>query len=93
MKLRSILILSFFLGLIFVFIGAYLQITHAEGANIWLTIGLLASLVFMLISIYEVMSSTYINQSEKIMWVVGFIFLGLITGIVYLVAGRKRVVK
>lgn len=92
MNTGTVVITGFFASLILSIIGAYLKITHAAGADTWLWISFVAWVVFIIAAIYEVVNSTTINRSEKIMWVVGFILLGSITGIVYLILGRKRVV-
>lgn len=50
------------------------------------------SLIFIIAAIYEVTQSTKIDRSEKIMWIIGFLFLTTIAGLIYVLSARKRVV-
>ena len=86
--IRSIYLVSLFITLI----GAVFIISHFEGAGILMTIGLVASLAFILISIYEVNISKRIESNEKMMWTVGMICFSSLTGFVYVFSGRKRIV-
>lgn len=91
MDKNKIVIFSFIISFFFSIVGALLKIMHVPFANSVLTIGILALAVFVFMCIYEIVNSNKIAQSEKIMWVVGFLFLGQITGLVYLLSGRKRI--
>ncbi len=91
MKVGTIVITSFIISSAAILIGAFFKITHAEGAAAWLTGGLLASLVFVAVSIYEVRTSKRIDPSEKRLWTAGFVFMCSITGLLYILIGRKRV--
>ena len=82
---------SFFAGVIFSFIGAFLKITHREGADVFLTAGIIASLLFIVTAIYEVRSSTRISHREKTMWTIAFLFLNGFAGFIYFFLGRKRI--
>lgn len=84
--------ISFFASLLLVIIGTVLKITHSEAADTVLAAAVISSLLFIILAIYEVNRSTRIDRMEKVMWTIGFIFMSLITGIVYLAAGRSRVV-
>ena len=92
MNRESILKGSFFISLSVLFLGVILKIMHEGNAETLLTTGFCTGLVFMILAIYEVNTSARIDRTEKTMWTVGFLFMCLITGIVYLTAGRKRVV-
>jgi hypothetical protein len=48
-------------------------------------------LPYAIIGIIEVKNSKKINNPEKIMWTIGFLFLSLITGLIYLFFGKKRI--
>jgi len=82
---------SFFAGAIFSFIGAFLKITHREGAEVFLAAGIIASLLFIVTAIYEVRSSTRISHREKTMWTIAFLFLGGFAGFIYFFLGRRRI--
>jgi hypothetical protein len=51
------------------------------------------SLPFVINGIVEVNDSDYINRKQKTMWTFGFIVGPLLTGLIYLLAERKRIVS
>jgi hypothetical protein len=85
--------ISFIVSCVFTIVGALFKITHWSNATLILSIGILALAVFVVCSIYEIMSSGRINKSEKIMWFFGFLFFWMLTGLVYILSGRKRIIK
>jgi len=91
MGIEKVLKLSFFAGAITTFIGAYLKITHAAGAENFLMIGILASVIFIATAIYEVQNSKRINHREKTMWTIAFLFFNGFAGLIYFFLGRRRV--
>lgn len=91
MKTGTIVITSFIVGFILNLLGAYLKINHTVGADTWLTIGVVASVIFVVTAIYEVRTSERINHTEKTMWTIAFIFFSILAGLVYLLIGRKRI--
>ena len=84
---------SFALSFIFTILGALFKIMHWPGATIMLIIGLLSLAFFVIMAIYEVHNSKNINGSEKFMWTIGFLFFATIAGFVYILSGRKRVIR
>lgn len=92
MKTNKILVVSFSFSVIITIIAAYLKISHLEHANIFLTIGLLFLAVFIVTAIFEIASSDRIDKSEKIIWIVGFLFFATITGLIYILSARKRII-
>ncbi len=89
MKLGIIVKTSFISSFILTLIGAYLKITHSEGADTWLTIGIIASIVFIVTAIYEVRISKRIDHTKKTMWTLAFIFFSSIAGLIYILIGRR----
>ena len=51
------------------------------------------SLPFMVTAIVELNASDRIDRKEKIMWTFGFIAMTLLTGILYFISQRKRVLS
>ena len=92
MTLGTIVKASFIVGLVITLTGAWLKITHSDGAESLLLVGILANLLFVVTAIYEVRTSTRIDRSEKTMWTVAFILFSGIAGAIYLLMGRKRIV-
>lgn len=91
--LRDLLIkVGFAIGICFSFIGTFFIINHWPGVDLYVIIGLTATLIFMAVTLYEVISSTRINKSEKIIWIIFIILLSSITGFFYILSGRKRII-
>ena len=93
MKRKHILITSFCISLIGIPAGTVLKIMHAPFADLLFQISFAFYLVFAVLALYEVFQSSRIEKNEKFMWTIGFIFLGTLVGILYLVTGRKRIVN
>ncbi len=93
MKLGTIVKWSFIVSFVIIFIGAYLKITHSEGGETYLILGIMAMLVFIVSAIYEVRSSNRIDNLEKTMWTIAFIFMSGLAGLIYFFIGRKRIAK
>jgi hypothetical protein len=91
MKLGTIVVTSFIIGFIPTFVGGYLKITHSDGGDTWLTIGIIASIVFIVVAIYEVRTSKRIDNFEKNLWTLALIFFSGIAGMFYIFLGRTRV--
>ena len=86
---RSMLRTTYGLSVLLTIIGAWLKITHVQGAEEFLIISLLASAVFLFVFISDVQRSPYVNRSEKFMWTIGFIFMGWLAGLLYLIKYRR----
>ena len=93
MENKKIIILSFAFSAVITLIGAFLKIMHWPFASVLLGIGLLFTLVFIVMSIIEINNSKKIDASEKLMWFVGFVLFAQLTGIVYILSARKRIIN
>ena len=85
--------ISFFISVIGILFGAVLKIMHSPFADLLLELSFAFYLVFAVLALFEVYQSYKIETTEKIMWTIGLLFLGSVVGILYLVAGRKRIVN
>ena len=92
MDTKKILALSFALSILVVIFGALLKILHWPYAAEVMIIGLLSQLAFIILSLTEISKSNKIDGTEKFMWFIGFIFMGTITGLVYILSARKRII-
>ncbi len=93
MKNIHILKVGFFVWLVSTVIGSILKIMHYYNGDILLSVAIVSFLLFSCTAIYVVYTSTKIDRSEKLMWILGLLFLGIFTGIFYLLVGRKRIVN
>ncbi|TDH28549.1 hypothetical protein EXU57_00270 [Segetibacter sp. 3557_3] len=91
MKIGTVVTWSFLVGFLTIIAGAYLRILHREGTDFLLVTGLLAYLVFIVSAIYEVRTSNRIDSRAKALWTIGFITMSSITGIYYMLIGRRKV--
>jgi hypothetical protein len=87
---RKILKFSYWLSMILTIIGAWLKIIHAEGAEEFVICALLATGFFLYVFISDTRKSLYMNSTEKLMWVIGFIFMGWLAGFLYLTNHRRH---
>ncbi|WP_162425621.1 GldL-related protein [Pontibacter pudoricolor] len=85
--LSTLFILSFCLGLV----GALFKIMHWPGSDSILLSAIGIWIVFILLALQEIISSTNINKSEKIMWAFGMLLMSGIVGVVYMLVGRRRI--
>src|SRR6187431_1055219 len=83
----------FLISILLIIAGSSMKALHKPGADIFMIATIITTIIYAIVGIYEVYHSTKIGRTEKIMWTVGFIFLSMITGIVYLVSGRQRILR
>lgn len=89
---EKILRTSLFISIGIAILATWFKLMHEPGSDSFLLISMVAASVFIITAILEVSQSEKIDRSEKIMWIVGFLFLTGIAGLVYIFSGRKRVV-
>ena len=66
---------------------------HWSYAREVMILGLLSQLVFIILSLTEISKSDRIDGTEKFMWFIGFIFIGTISGLLYILSARKRIIN
>jgi hypothetical protein len=91
MNLNKILPAVFFLSIIIVLIGAFLKIQHFEGSHIVLIAGLLSQVILAFLCLYEIASSNKFSKTEQLIWLLSFIFLPILAGLIYILSVRKRI--
>jgi len=70
-------------------IGAMFKITHWANGNNFISAGLIASLGYIILGIRDVFSNQKTNLLTKLMWLIGFIFVPWITGLIYYPVFKK----
>lgn len=88
---KDLPIYTFIIAFASILFGAFLKILHHANADTFLMIGLIAQCIFIFIVIREIVISTRIKTNEKVMWIVGVIFMASIVGLIYLFSARKRI--
>ncbi len=92
MDFKKFLPLSFTLSIIITVIGALFKIMHLPISTIFLVMGLLTLLIFMVLCILEISNSKKLEGTEKFMWIISFVFFGFITGLLYVLSYRKKII-
>jgi hypothetical protein len=82
---------TFLIGFIIASVYGLFKISHMPLYWPILAFGIVATLIFIVLTINEVVNSAHIKYSEKIMWTICLIFLSNLTGFIYLLWGRKRI--
>lgn len=93
MKQNLILKIAFGISLFSVLTGFFLKVTHTYFPAPFIWIALSATIVYTFLALAEIFSVKRINQPEKIMWIVGFLFFNTITGLLYFVLRRKYLTR
>lgn len=88
----QLLVTVYLLSFIIVLAGVFVKILHLASGEPLLIAGLIATLIFIILVLQEVWRSDRLNTAEKLMWTAGLLLFNTITGIVYLLVGRKKVV-
>lgn len=84
--------LSFLASIVFTIAGVYMKLNNVTGSDYILAIGIIATLTYMIIGIWEVNKSKKLRDGQKVMWTIGFIALNFFAGLLYLTSGRKRII-
>lgn len=85
---KQTLIRTFSLTMLLVLSGAWLKIVRADGAEWFLTIGLVGTLLFLAVLGREVLKSTYLKPKEKLTWLVAFVLFGWFAAVFFLLKYR-----
>ncbi|MBC7867307.1 MAG: hypothetical protein H7X88_07220 [Gloeobacteraceae cyanobacterium ES-bin-316] len=93
MNLGTIVKFSFITSILSTIGATFLMLIHSPGAETWLLIAVVVSLVFIVSAIYEVATSKRIDGREKTMWTIALIFFSAVAGLMYLLMGRKRIAE
>jgi MFS-type transporter involved in bile tolerance (Atg22 family) len=89
---KNIVNFSFLSYMVFTLIGAFMKLNHIEYSQMVMLIGIIALVVFVLLVIMEINNSSKIEGSEKMMWILGILFLSFFAGIVYVFSARKKII-
>jgi threonine/homoserine/homoserine lactone efflux protein len=74
-------------------IGALMKISHLDYSMIFLVIGIISTILYIVIAINEIQNSNRISSSQKTLWTIGFIMLSFFVGLLYLIRGQKNIVN
>ena len=75
---------------VFSLLGVFFRISHYPYGKLLLAISFIASLVFIVLGLIDVIDNERSKIHEKIMWTIGFIFLSWIAGILYYPKFKQR---
>lgn len=69
-----------------------MRINHVNNSSLFLSIGVVATIVYIVIGIYEVYKSNRIGNIEKALWIIGFLVLSFFVAIYYFM-NRERSIR
>ncbi len=92
MDFKKLLPWSFIISFVLTIFGAIFKIMHWPFATVFMTIGIMSLVIFIVASVNEILKSKKIEGAEKFMWVMGFLFFGIFTGLLYLSGSRKKII-
>lgn len=78
---RKIYFYSLFISSILIILGGFLKISYLPGANIFLIIGLLLGLLYVFLALENIYKAN-ITIFEKAIWLIFFVSLPLVAGII-----------
>ena len=95
MKIDSFTLMrnSFFLSFILTLVGASFRMMHLPGGRLLMLAGGLASLVYIVLCMYEIHHSVIISTFEKVLWFIGFVLFNGLAGLVYIFFLRNRIIR
>lgn len=74
---------SLLLSIPVIIIGALFKIQHWPSASLIMSIGLFISLIYIVIGLIDVYKNDNKMLPEKLMWLIGFLMIPMITGLIY----------
>jgi len=90
MKKITIYKLSLWIGICFYIIGFYLKRSENIFGDFLLGSGAIFAITIVVLGLKDIYANERINSNERIMWLVGFIFILPIVGILYFPTYRRR---
>jgi len=65
----------------------------AETFNFVLLLAYFSALIFVVLSVREVLGSATITKNERLFWVISLILFSLLVGLIYVISGRNKVLN
>jgi hypothetical protein len=82
---------TFLLSYLTALIGAMLKILHLSGGELLLSLGLLTTIAYVIIALYQIYNSDHYTTSQKLRWTIGFILFFVFAGMLYFLKGRRKI--
>ena len=83
MSRNNLYVISLVLSLPMMLLGAIMKLQHLGNSTLYLTIGLLFTLVYFFIAIADLFDSKSQTGMEKILWITGLLMFNWLTGVAY----------
>ncbi|MEO7444918.1 MAG: PLDc N-terminal domain-containing protein [Ferruginibacter sp.] len=91
MKIGKLVISSFIASIFITISASIMTLLHYQGADEMLIAAVVTTIVFIIAAIVEVTQSDRITSNQKTLWTIALIFFSGIAGLIYVVAGRKKI--
>ena len=93
MNKKNLIPFLFISSFVIIIVGTLLKILHQPFGELILIIGVACAISYSVLCLFEIFSCNRIDTSEKIMWIVGFLFFNTIAGLIYILSVRKRILR
>jgi len=89
---KTLLHLSFSIGFGISVYTAFIELAGTPKNTVLLALSGIATLIFLLMVLSEVLGSTRLTRSEKIVWTISLVLFNYFAGLVYLLRGRRHTI-
>ena len=89
MSRKALYLISLIASPILLLIGALMIILHYPNSNYLILTGLLFSLIYLIIGIFEVLQSSTKPLIDKVFWILGFLICSWFVGLVFYFTNLK----
>lgn len=87
---RKLLVAFYIFILLLIILSAYLKITHWKYDSLFMELTLILYGVFDVVCLFEIYQSKTLKKTEKWMYAIAVIFLGVVGGALYLLRPERR---
>jgi len=81
--IKTVYLTSLIISIAITLLGAIWKILHLPGASPILSFGLFIGLIYIVIALIEIFKTESKTLLDKLLWLVGFILVSWITGLIY----------
>ena len=90
-NLKTLFNLNFTSSFLALTTGIWMLFKNSPSTDVYFSIAIVTGIIYILIALYEINSSNKIKEVNKLFWTLSFIASAPITGLVYMLIGRKRI--
>ena len=84
---------AYLTSIVLIVFGTTLKFMHLPGTMLLFFATGIATAIYIVAALIEIYGASKLTTNEKIMWTICFLFGNFITGLVYLILGRPRILR